>query len=290
MAEYIEREAAKRAVYNTLTLEYEAVYNEIDNCPAADVVEVVRKPVVGYEGYYEVDQFGRVFSVDRVISVDDNGRKYDKPLNGKQMKQGMHDKGYKIVSLTKDGKTKMRFVHRLVAEAFIPNPDNLPMVNHKDEDKTNNFLENLEWCTNEYNLSYGTAKERRAKKLRGVPHTENHNQKISSSMKRYYEEHKSTAKGRREENGKKVVRVDDCGNEMVFETIRDAALYVNGHPQNIASCCNGKRKTAYGFKWKFCSYGERRERLALEDVVDLDKQTKENNAAMRRVIDFITEG
>lgn len=68
---------------------------------------------------------------------------------------------------TKDGICKEFYVHRLVAEAFIPNPDGLPMVNHKDEDKTNNFAENLEWCTNEYNVNYGTAKERRAKKIRG---------------------------------------------------------------------------------------------------------------------------
>ena len=77
----------------------------------------------------------------------------------------MHTKGYKTVSLTKDGKTKTLFVHRLVAEAFIPNADNLPMVNHKDEDKTNNFVENLEWCTNDYNINYGTARRRQAKKI-----------------------------------------------------------------------------------------------------------------------------
>lgn len=232
-------------------------YEEAD----PDVVRVVRKPVKGYEGYYEVDQFGRVFSVDRVISVDDNGRKYEKPLAGKQMKQGMHDKGYKTVSLTKDGKTKTFFVHRLVAEAFIENPDSLPMVNHKDEDKTNNFVENLEWCTNEYNLSYGTARQRRAKKLRGVPHTKEHNRKIASKLKSYYAVNQSASKGRRTENGKAVILMDSCGHQMRFETIRDAALYVGGAYQNIAACCNGKRKTAYGFMWKwddFCCFGERK--------------------------------
>lgn len=142
MAEYIEREAAIRKINGEFPdAHYPSWYAApLEEVPVADVVEVVRKPVVGYEGYYEVDQFGRVFSLDRVISVDDNGRKYDKSLSSKQMKQSMHDKGYKTVSLTRDGKTKMRFVHRLVAEAFIPNPDNLPMVNHKDEDKANNFI------------------------------------------------------------------------------------------------------------------------------------------------------
>lgn len=123
----------------------------------ADVVPVVRKSVKGYEGYYEVDQFGRVFSVDRVISVNDNGRQYNKTLKAKQMKQTVHTQGYKTVSLTKDGKAKTMFVHRIVAEAFIENPNNLPMVNHKDEDRTNNFVENLEWCTVAYNNTYGNA-------------------------------------------------------------------------------------------------------------------------------------
>ena len=152
------------------------------------IVPVVRKSVKGYEGYYEVDQFGRVFSVDRVISVNDNGRQYNKPLKAKQMKQTVHTKGYKTVSLTKDGKTKTVFVHRIVAEAFIPNPNNLPMVNHKDEDRTNNFVENLEWCTVAYNNTYGNAQKKKAKKLKGVPHTEEHKEKISSSLKRYYKQ------------------------------------------------------------------------------------------------------
>ena len=159
--------------------------------PKVDAVEVVRKPVKGYEGYYEVDQFGRVFGLDRIIKVNDNGRKYKKPIAGKQLKQSMHTKGYKTVSLTKDGKTKTLFVHRIVAEAFIPNVDNLPMVNHKDEDKTNNFVENLEWCTNDYNINYGTARRRQAKKIRGIPHTDEHKKKISESMKAYREKEKA---------------------------------------------------------------------------------------------------
>ena len=165
---------------------YQAVLHMVENLPTADVVPVVRKPVKKYEGYYEVDQFGRVFSVDRVVSVNDNGRQYNKPLKAKQMKQSVHTKGYKTVALTKDGKTKTMFVHRIVAEAFIENKDELPTVNHKDEDKTNNFVENLEWCTNEYNLKHGTARKRQAKSIKGKKHTEEHNAKISASLKRYY--------------------------------------------------------------------------------------------------------
>ena len=91
----------------------------IADTPTVDAVSVVRKPVVGYEGYYDVDQFGRVFSVERVISVDDNGRKYEKTVSGKQMKQCLKNNGYKSVSLTKGGETKSFYVQRLVAEEFI---------------------------------------------------------------------------------------------------------------------------------------------------------------------------
>ena len=171
---------------------HEKIWRLIADTPTVeDAVQVVRKPVKGYEGYYEVDQFGRVFGLERIIKVNDNGRNYEKPIAGKQLKQSMHTKGYKTVSLTKDGKTKTLFVHRLVAEAFIPNVDNLPMVNHKDEDKTNNFVENLEWCTNDYNINYGTARRRQAKKIRGIPHTDEHKKKISESMKAYREKEKA---------------------------------------------------------------------------------------------------
>lgn len=198
MADLIDRQALLEKVQFRLPIDSEkaeviavcvnVTRRIIEAAPAVDAVEVVRKPIKGYEGYYEVDQLGRVFSVDRVILVEDNGRKYNKPLAGKQMKQTMHDKGYKMVSLTRDGKTKLKFVHRLVAEAFIDNPDNLPMVNHKDEDKTNNFLENLEWCTASYNRTYGSAIEKQAKNLRGRHHTEEHKRKISESMKHSYGE------------------------------------------------------------------------------------------------------
>ena len=162
----------------------------VDKQPTVDAVEVVRKPVRGYEGQYVVDQFGRVYGVDRTTTVLDNGRIYEKPISGKQMKQSLHTAGYKTVTLTKDGKSKTHFVHRLVAEAFIENPEGLPVVNHKDEDKTNNFAENLEWCSVSYNRTYGKAVERHAKTLRGKKHTEEHKQKIAESMKAYHGERK----------------------------------------------------------------------------------------------------
>lgn len=151
-----------------------------------EFVKVVRMPVKGYEGFYEVDNLARVFSIKRSVTVNDNGRVYDKPVQERKMRQSMHTKGYKTVALTKNGVTKTCFVHRIVAEAFVDNPSNLPMVNHKDEDKTNNLPENLEWCDNRYNVMYGNGRAKRARKIKGVPHTTEHNAKISESLKRHY--------------------------------------------------------------------------------------------------------
>ena len=118
----IDADALMKTVFNDVVLvdgEVKGVglilAETVDNAPTIDAVPVVRKPVVGYEGYYEVDQLGRVFGVDRVIYVDDNGRKYKKHIAGNQMKQSLKNKGYKVVSLTKDGITKMVYVHRIVA-------------------------------------------------------------------------------------------------------------------------------------------------------------------------------
>ena len=108
------------------------------------------KPIKGYEGLYEVSNFGRIKSI-----------RFGKE---KIMKLQLKKNNYLDISLTKDGKTKRFLIHRLVAEAFIPNPDNLPEVNHKDECKTNNNVNNLEWCDRVYNINYGTCIERRSKK------------------------------------------------------------------------------------------------------------------------------
>ena len=174
----------------------------IADTPTIDAVPVVRKPVPGYEGYYEVDNLGRVFSVDRIIRVNDNGRIYDKPVHGVLLKQTNHSQGYKTVALTKNGKTKQEYVHRIVASTFIPNPDNLPVVNHKDEDKTNNFVDNLEWCTVSYNNTYGEKTKKQAEKIRGIPHKDDHKEKISNSLKEYYKTHVSASTGRKSEKRK----------------------------------------------------------------------------------------
>jgi hypothetical protein len=159
-------------------------------------MEQVIKPVRGYEGYYEVDNFGKVYSVDRDIKIVHGGNERETHFQGKEMRQHIHPNGYMIVGLTRNGKTKMMRVHRIVAEAFIPNPDNLPYVNHKDENKTNNIPDNLEWCTPRYNILYNGANKRAAETKRGRKHTQAHKDSISAGVKAYYSTHESKLKGR----------------------------------------------------------------------------------------------
>ena len=160
------------------------------------------KPVVGYEGHYQVSNFGSVKSI-----------KFGKEII---LKQHINKGGYYYVCLLKNGKHKNYYVHRLVAQAFIPNPYKLPQVNHKDENKTNNNVDNLEWCTNEYNHNYGTINER-----------------ISQSQ------------------SKPVLQYDLNGNLIKeWKSINECGR--NGFNQgDICKCCNGKRKTAKGFIWVY---------------------------------------
>ena len=125
----------------------------------------VWKDVVGYEGLYKVSNKGKVFSVER-ISLQ--GRK----IGGQSLKPARNKYGYLWVNLCKNGKTKAEYIHRLVAQAFIPNPNNFPQVNHIDEVKTNNNAKNLEWCTSKYNANHGTRIERitqtQSKKVKAI--------------------------------------------------------------------------------------------------------------------------
>ena len=115
----------------------------------------VWKDIVGFEGFYKVSNKGNVYSVER---RDSRGN----ICEGRVLKPGYTSCGYLQVGLSKNGKSKTRTVHRLVAETFLPNPNDLPQVNHRDEDKDNNNVENLEWCDTKYNINYGTGSERAA--------------------------------------------------------------------------------------------------------------------------------
>lgn len=173
--------------------------------------EEIWRPVKNYEGWYEVSSYGRVRSLDRVVVYSD-GRKC--LWKGKILKIRKDNVGYLYCILYKNTRHKTSKVHRLVAQAFIPNPDNLPVINHKDEVKTNNRVENLEWCTQSYNINYGTR-----------------NEKVSKS----------------------VLQIDKNTGQVIseYQSLREAGRQLNIGNGSISRCCNGKQKTYKGYKWKF---------------------------------------
>lgn len=188
------------------------------------------KDIEGYEGLYQISNKGRVKSLQREIVYKD-GRK--KVLKEKILHNNLNEFGYHNVMLSKDGVTKRYKVHRLVAKAFIPNQNNLPIINHKDENKTNNSVENLEWCDQKYNVNYGTMIERmREKQI---------NRKDLSKKVRQY----------------------TLDGDLV-ETFKSASDIERKYPQfkasSIARCCrggqilNGKWQTIASYKgymWKY---------------------------------------
>lgn len=105
------------------------------------------KDIEGYEGLYQISNTGKVKSLKRKYKT----KKCDEIIKS----PSLASRGYFRLPLCKEGKVKYFYIHRLVAQAFIPNPENLPQVNHKDENKLNNNVTNLEWCTHTYNMNYG---------------------------------------------------------------------------------------------------------------------------------------
>lgn len=141
---------------------------------------------------------------------------------GRVLKSFKVGNGYLQVSLSKNGKQKNFYIHRLVAEAFITNPLNLPCVNHKDEDKTNNNVENLEYCTHEYNNNYGTRTEKASKTMTNG------------------------------KNSKPIIQLRKDGSLVrVWSSAYEAERQLHYHQSNISACCLGKIHTAYGFKWSY---------------------------------------
>lgn len=179
-----------------------------------------------YEGFYQVSNLGRVRSLDRVIK--------NRFFKGKILTILTDRYGYSFVRLWNSGNSKNISVHRLVADAFIPNPNNLPHLNHKDEIKSNNIVSNLEWCTIKYNNNYGTKKERCAKKRIGMKMPKNSVEIIASKHK------------------KKIGVFKDGKLIKVYDSAADANREnPNYNYISISSCCNGRIKTYRGYEWKF---------------------------------------
>lgn len=116
------------------------------------------KDICGYEGLYKISDFG---NVKRIEHLSNHDTIHLRKLKEKILKKGVNKRGYLTVSLSQNGKKKTYKIHRLVAQTFIANPTNLPQVNHKDENKANNHVSNLEWCDNDYNTHYGSVLQRR---------------------------------------------------------------------------------------------------------------------------------
>lgn len=159
-------------------------------------------PVKNFEDRYLVNESGDVFS-----------KRSNRLLTPK-----IDRYGYKVVVLSRNGKTKHITVHKLVALHFIPNPDNLPTVNHKDEDKLNNHVSNLEWLTVKDNDNYGTRNERMA-------------------------------------NSKKINPVAQFDLDMnlieIHAGIKDAQRNTGVNRNSIRAVCRGERDSAGGYKWRF---------------------------------------
>lgn len=191
-------------------------------------MEEVWKDIEGFEGLYQVSNKSRVRSLDRYqLRYSINGKEYYTLHKGRVLKPRLNPSGYPYVNLYKDGVMISKTLHRLVAIAWIPNPDNLPFINHKDENPANPDINNLEWCTREYNTNYGTAIERQREAFK-----------------------------RNGGNCKKVLCVE---TGEVFRSGREAAKFAGVTPQCIFYAINHKNrcKKAGGYTWRYVDEQEK---------------------------------
>ena len=183
------------------------------------------KDIKGYEGLYQISNYGRVKSLEKDYTTKLRGKTIVIHKAENILKLLKINSGYLTILLHKNGISKRFFVHRIVAEAFILNPQNLPQVNHKDENKINNKVENLEWCDQYYNINYGNARTKMS-----ISKTKKPNYKIR----------------------KPIVGTSKKTNEVVtFNSIKEASEKLNVPPSNISSALHGKIPSAYGYIWNF---------------------------------------
>lgn len=206
--------------------------------------------VYDYTGLYQVSNLGRV------KSISNNKTKKEKILKCRR------SNGYLYVALRVNRDVKQYGVHRLVANAFIPNPDNLPVVNHRDECKINNCVNNLEWCTHKYNINY--SKDKIGEALRGNQLSNKHKHSISESLKgRIFEDtHRhnisESLKGCKNPNARKIICVE---TKQVFDTITEAEKWckcssVKQHLSNPNRCKSAGKHPETGEKLHWMYYEE----------------------------------
>lgn len=187
-------------------------------------MEEIWKDIKDYEGLYQVSSYGRVKSLARPRKMPRNLFRYTEE---KILKWQFNKKGYMRVILYKNGKNQIFFIHRLVAETYIPNPYGKSDVNHKNGIKTDNRVENLEWCTTKENIRHSWSIGLRKKRIG----KENH---LSIIVEQY----------------------DIQGNFIQeWNGISEAGRQLRINPTNISYCCKGKRKTAGGYKWEYAKEG-----------------------------------
>ena len=198
-------------------------------------MEEIWVDIEGYEGFYQVSNLGRIRSIEREIYKSNNIKQISKSHILKFEKR----KGYNYVHLFKNGIRKRMAVHRLVAEAFIPNPDNKPQIDHINTIRDDNRVENLHWVTPKENMENPLTKENKSKsqkgKSKGEPKSKESKDKIGKA------------------NSIKVAQLDKDTNELIkiWNSAMEAQRECGFDNGNINRCCRGKYKSHKGYKWMY---------------------------------------
>lgn len=214
----------------TWVIDYSKIL-DIDNLPGEKWYNIIVDGI-NYTRYYQASNFCRVRSIDRCISrkVKNKRGKYctiNCMIKGKILKPTKAKNGYYVYDFSKNGNGHIVYLHRIMGNLFVKNddPEHKTFINHKDENKLNNLPDNLEWCTNEYNIAYGTARQKQGESL------------------------KESHKNRKNWNEREVVQVDFSGNYIkTWRNAKEASKF--GYNQrSIGLCCKNIRKTSKGYIW-----------------------------------------